>query len=329
MKQDVLYPVMGYWTSILREEAVLLKHEAIPLLQRSKKQKNTEKTNPLAYLFLLPAFAMIIYFICWPALQTFYISMTNWDGISPKKFVGITNYYRLFTDEPMFWQAIKNTLLWVVGGATIPVWLGLIFANLLVRGNIKFTKWFQMGFFFPQVISSVIAAVIWKWIYDPNFGALSAILAKIGIEKPAAGWLGNPDLVMYALFVIFLWGSYGYTTMIFTAALQGVDSQLYDAANIDGCGAWSQFRHVTIPGLRQTITTVVILMAIGSFSVFDIVMATTKGGPGYSSYVISYYVYTQGFIENRLGFAAAASIILTLFILIVSRTIILIREKDQ
>nr|WP_238357989.1 sugar ABC transporter permease [Cohnella zeiphila] len=229
----------------------------------------------------------------------------------------------------MFLQAIKHTLLWVVGGATIPVWLGLFFANLLVRGKIKFTKWFQMGFFFPQIISSVIAAVIWKWIYDPSFGPLSAILDQLGISRPAAGWLGNPDLVMYALFVIFVWGSFGYTTMIFTAALQGVDSQLYDAANIDGCGAWGQFRHVSIPGLKQTITTVVILMTIGSFSVFDIVMATTKGGPGYSSYVISYYVYTQGFINNRLGFAAAASIVLTLFVLIVSRTIILIRERDQ
>ncbi|RKP51448.1 sugar ABC transporter permease [Cohnella endophytica] len=305
-----------------------MKQEAIPYLKRIIKRRSPEKTNPLAYLFLLPAFAMVIWFMVWPAMQTFYISMTNWDGISPKRFVGMQNYIHLFTDEPMFAKAIKNTLLWVLGGATVPVWLGLVFANLLVRGKVKFTKWYQLGFFFPQIISSVIAAVIWKWIYDPTFGPLSAILDKLGIARPVAGWLGNPDLVMIALFVIFVWGSFGYTTMIFTAALQGVDSQLYDAANIDGCGAWGQFRHVSIPGLRQTITTVVILMTIGSFSVFDIVMATTKGGPGYSSYVISYYVYTQGFIVNRLGFAAAASILLTVFILIVSRSIILIREKD-
>lgn len=306
-----------------------MRQAAIPRQRRTNKRRSAEKTNPLAYLFLLPAFTMVAFFMIWPALQTFYISMTNWDGISPKKFVGLQNYIQLFTNEPMFLQAIKNTLLWVVGGATIPVGLGLIFANILVRGNIRFTKWFQMGFFFPQIISSVIAAVIWKWIYDPSFGPLSAILDQLGIGRPVSGWLGNPDLVMYALFVIFVWGSFGYTTMIFTAALQGVDSQLYDAANIDGCGAWGQFRHVTIPGLRQTITTVVILMTIGSFSVFDIVMATTKGGPGYSSYVISYYVYTQGFIVNRLGFAAAASIVLTLFVLLVSRSIIWIREREQ
>jgi len=322
-------PCGGRRTSILYDEAILVKQAAVSPLRRAFKRRGGEKTNPLAYLFLLPAFAMVAYFMVWPALQTFYISMTNWDGISPKKFVGLQNYLHLFTDEPMFLQAIKNTLLWVVGGATIPVWLGLIFANFLVRGNIRFTKWFQMGFFFPQIISSVIAAVIWKWIYDPTFGPLSALLDGLGIARPAAGWLGNPDLVMYALFVIFVWGSFGYTTMIFTAALQSVDSQLYDAANIDGCSAWGQFRHVSIPGLRQTITTVVILMTIGSFSVFDIVMATTKGGPGYSSYVISYYVYTQGFIVNRLGFAAAASIVLTLFVLVVSRTIIWIRERDQ
>lgn len=305
-----------------------MNQEAIPRMKHKSRRVRFERNNPLAYLFLLPAFAMVLYFMCWPALQTFYISMTSWDGISSKKFVGIRNYVQLFTNEPMFWEAIKHTLMWVIGGVTIPIWVGLIFANLLVRGKIKFAKWFQLAFFFPQVISSVIAAVIWKWIYDPNFGPLAAILGKIGIDKPTAGWLGNPDLVMYALFVVFLWASYGYTTMIFTAALQNVDSQLYDAANIDGCGSWGQFRHVTVPGLRQTMTTIIILMTIGSFSVFDIVMATTKGGPGYSSYVISYYVYTQGFIVNRLGFAAAASIVLTLFILIVSRTIIYIRERD-
>lgn len=306
-----------------------MRQEAIPRQRRVFRRRSAEKTQPLAYLFLFPAFATVAFFMIWPALQTFYISMTSWDGISPKKFVGLQNYVHLFTDEPMFLQAIKNTLLWVAGGTTIPVFLGLVFANFLVRGKIRFTKWFQMGFFFPQIISSVIAAVIWKWIYDPSFGPLSAILDGLGIGRPAAGWLGNPDIVMYALFVIFVWGTFGYTTMIFTAALQGVDSQLYDAANIDGCGSWSQFRHVTIPGLRQTITTVVILMTASSFSVFDIVMATTKGGPGYSSYVISFYVYTQGFIVNRLGFAAAASIILTLFVLIVSRTITWIREREQ
>lgn len=305
-----------------------VKQDAIPLLKRITGRKS-EKTNPLAYLFLLPAFAMVAWLMIWPAMQTFYISLNNWDGISPMKYVGLQNYVRLFTDEPMFLKAIKNTLLWVLGGATIPVFLGIVYANFLVRSKIRFTKWYQMSFFFPQVISSVIAAVIWKWIYDPTFGPLSEILDTLGIGRPISGWLGNPDVVMYALFVIFVWGSFGYTTMIFTAGLQGVDSQLYDAANIDGCGAWGQFRHVSIPGLRQTITTVVILMTIGSFSVFDLVMATTKGGPGYSSYVISYYVYTQGFIQNRLGFAAAASILLTVFILIVSRTIILIREKER
>jgi raffinose/stachyose/melibiose transport system permease protein len=293
------------------------------------KRKVREKNNPLAYLFLLPAYILILYFVCWPALQTLALSFTDWDGISPKKFVGLRNYIELFTNEPMFWEAIKHTILWVVGGSTIPVWGGILLANLLVRGQVRLAKWFQMIYFLPQVISAVIAAVIWKWIYDPLFGPLAAILDSLGISRPAAGWLGNPDLVMYALFVIFLWGSFGYTTMIFTAALQSVDSQLYDAAKIDGCGFWGQFRHVTLPGLYQAVTTVTVLMAIGSFGIFDLVMATTKGGPGYSSYVISYYVYTQGFIVNRVGFAAAASIVLTLFILIVTRTIIYFRERNE
>lgn len=293
------------------------------------RRKYAEKNNPIAYLFLLPAFVLIFYFVCWPAIQTLQISFTNWDGISPKKFVGFKNYIDLFTNEPVFREAINNTVMWVIGGSTIPVWAGIVIANILVRGKIRYSKWFQMVFFMPQVISAVIAAVIWKWIYDPLFGPLATILDTLGISRPDAGWLGNPDLVMYSLFVIFLWGSFGYTTMLFTAALQSVDAQLYDASKIDGCGSWGQFRHVTVPGLNQTITTVTVLMAIGSFGVFDLVMATTKGGPGYSSYVISYYVYNQGFIVNRVGFAAAASIMLTIFILIVARTIIYFRERNQ
>jgi ABC-type sugar transport system permease subunit len=287
----------------------------------------TLRSSMTAYLFLLPAFGLFITFVCYPIVQTFFISLTNWDGIGPKTFVGIQNYLDLFTVDDLFWKSLRNTLIWAAASATIPVGLGLVIANFLVRGRVRYGRWFQIIFFMPQVISMVIAAVIWKWIYDPVFGPLNVIFKVVGLDSLANGWLGSPKLVMFALFIIYLWMTYGFCVLIFTAALQGVDPQTYDAANIDGCGSWNQFRHVTIPGLNKSITTVITLMTVWSFSIFDLVMTTTRGGPGYSSYVISYYVYNQGFMVNRVGFGAAASIILTIIVLVVSRVIIYLREK--
>jgi raffinose/stachyose/melibiose transport system permease protein len=285
------------------------------------------KSSLLAYLFLFPAFGMFFYFVCYPITQTLYYSLTSWNGIGPKTFVGLRNYVDLFRVDDLFWTSLWHTLLWAAASAVIPVSIGLVLANFLVRGNIRFARGYQVVFFLPQVISMVIAAVIWKWIYDPNFGPLNVILKAVGLEQWAIGWLGSPKLVMIALFTIYVWITYGFCVLVFTAALQGVDSQTYDAAEMDGCGFWKQFRHVTIPGLNQSITTVVTLMTVWSFSIFDLVMATTKGGPGYSSYVISFYVYNQGFMVNRIGFGAAASILLTIIVLVVSRTIIYLREK--
>jgi len=287
------------------------------------------RTHIIAYLFLFPAFAFYLYFVGWPALQTFFTSLTEWDGIGPKHFVGLQNYVTLFSVEPVFWTALKHTLMWVIASMTIPVWLGLVLSSLIVRGNARFGKWFQMIFFLPQVISMVIASVIWKWILDPTFGPLNVILRGIGLDSLATGWLGDPQIVMFALFIIYLWQTFGFCVIIFTAAIQGVDSHLYEAARIDGCGSFGQFRYITIPGIHQALTSVIVLMTVGSFSIFDLVMTTTSGGPGYSSYVISIYVFYQGFIVNRVGLGSAASIILTLFVLVATRLIIYFRERNR
>jgi raffinose/stachyose/melibiose transport system permease protein len=151
----------------------------------------------------------------------------------------------------------------------------------------------------------------------------------MGLDSLATGWLGDPHIVMYALFLIYLWQTFGFCVIIFTAAIQGVDSHQYEAARIDGCGPIGQFRYITIPGIHQAITSVTVLMTVGSFSIFDLVMTTTTGGPGYSSYVISIYVFYQGFIVNRVGLGSAASILLTIFVLVATRLIIYFRERNR
>lgn len=303
---------------IMGTEVVMIKGKGISL-----------KENMTAYLLLLPAMAMFLIFVCLPAVQSFTTSFTQWEGIGPKKFIGVQNYVNIFVNNELFWTAIKNNILWAVCSATIPLWIGLFQANLLIRGKVKYANIFQLIFFLPQIISTVVAAIIWKWIYDPNFGPLNVLFKVMGLGGLEVSWLGNPNTVMIALFVIYSWLAYGFCTVVFCAAIQGVDEQLYEASRMDGCGSWRQFWSVTLPCIRQSMTTVLLLMIIWSFQVFDLVFTTTQGGPGYSSYVISYYVYYEGFIANHAGYATALSITLTVIILTFSWGFMRVRERSE
>ncbi len=290
--------------------------------------KINTRQNIAAYAFILPAMVFFLIFVCLPAVQSFFTSFTQWEGIGPKKYTGIENYVNIFKDD-RFWIAIKNNLLWAVCSATIPLVIGLVQANMLIRGRVRFANIFQLIFFLPQIISSVVAAITWKWIYDPNLGPLNSLLMALGLENLTRPWLGDPDIVMFALLVVYIWVSYGFCTVVLCAAIQGVNEQLYEAARLDGCGRWMQFWNVTLPSIRQSMTTVLLLMIVWSFQVFDLVFTMTSGGPGYSSYVISYFVYYEGFIANNVGFAAALSIVLTTFILIFSKVFMKLREKGD
>lgn len=289
----------------------------------------TWKQSITGFAFILPGFIMFLVFMCIPSIQSFFLSFTEWSGIGPKQYVGLNNYIEMFSKDPIYWVSLKNNLLWAVGAATVPIWLGLFLANLLVRGHLRHTKGFQVIYFMPQVISMVAAAIMWKWIYDPFYGPLNRIFAILGMEGLSqTGWLGDPNMVVPSLFVIYVWKSFGFSTVVFIAALQGVDHQLYDASKIDGCGSWGQFWNVTMPGIRQAMTSVTLLMVVWSFNMFDLVRTTTSGGPGISSMVISYYIYHHGFITGRTGYATAVSVVLAIMVLIFSRTFMYFREKE-
>lgn len=295
------------------------------------KSKNTVnlRQNIAAYAFMLPAMVFFLIFVCIPAVQTFLTSFTQWEGIGAKKFIGLENYTNIFFNNERFLTAIKNNLMWAVCSATIPLAIGLLQANLLIRGKVKYSNIFQLIFFLPQIISSVVAAITWKWIYDPNAGPLNSALKALGLESLTRPWLGDPEVVMLALLVVYIWIAYGFCTVVFCAAIQGVDEQLYEASRLDGCGSWRQFRNVTLPSIRQSMTTVLLLMIVWSFQVFDLVFTMTRGGPGYSSYVMSYYVYYEGFMANNVGFASALSMTLTAIILIFSKVFMKLRERGE
>ncbi len=289
------------------------------------------KNDIIAYALLAPALLMFAYFVLIPAIQTFYISLTSWEGIGPKTFVGLKNYRDMLTDSNgVYKTALKNNIIWTVVSMTIPVGIGLFQANLLVRGGLKRAKLYQLIYFLPQIISMVVAAVIWKWIYDPVMGPLNGILKLLGFEELSTiGWLGNPDTVMIALCVVNVWIHYGFCCVVFTSAMQGIDKEYYEAAMIDGASRTVQFWKITFPGIREAMTTVLTLTMIWSFKVFDIVFAMTKGGPGQHSYVIALYTYMEGFIYNRLGFASAITVSLTILVLSMSKIFVWLRDRGR
>jgi len=285
------------------------------------------KNAKVAYAMLAIPMFFYFLFVLFPATQTFYISLTSWDGIGAKKFIGLQNYWDQWTTDDTFFTALKNNMLWAVGMVIIPQIFGVIQASLIVRGKVHKSNVYQLLFFLPQIISSVVAAIVWKWIYDPLSGPFVEFLKWAGLESLAFGWLGDPRTVVLAIFIVNVWIVTGFCTVVYGAAIRGIEEDLYEAAKIDGAGSMKQFTNITIPKIRDTMTTVTLMLLIWSLTVFDLIYVMSEGGPGYSSYVISLYVYFEGFIYNRVGFAASLSVTLTIFVLFLS--LILLRFKER
>jgi raffinose/stachyose/melibiose transport system permease protein len=182
--------------------------------------------------------------------------------------------------------------------------------------------------FLPQVLSLVVVGVVWRWIYSPTVGPLNQLIRGLGLDEWARPWLGDFIFALPAVGAIGTWFEFGFVTVLMIAGVQKIDEQLYEAARIDGANPWHQFRHITLPGLRNEITVALVFTLIVSFRIFDLIFVLTKGGPGNQTSVLSYLVYKNAFQFNQLGYAAATAVILTLIILGISVLVIRLRERD-
>lgn len=277
------------------------------------------------YLFILPAFLIYASFFLWPILQLVLLTLQDWDGIGEKRFVGIENYRELFFSDPAFWAAFIHNLVWMLAALIVPVSIGLFLAILLARGAMRGRAIFRTIYFVPQVISSVVVAVIWRWIYNPSFGALNQFLAALGLSSFQRGWLGDADLALPALFIAWSWVQYGFAMVIFLAALQNIDEVYFDAAKVDGANWWQQFRHVLLPAIRRPLTIVLLIISISSFQVFDLVFITTRGGPGNATMNLAVYMYQTTFAFNRVGYGATVAMTLGAVILTFSVLFLFVR----
>ena len=279
-------------------------------------------------LFVLPALLLYLVFMVWPFLQTIYFTFTDWNGVNPvKRWVGLANY-RALVGDPLLWQALRNNLTWVVIGTIAPMAIAFLLAVLLWRQPRGFLV-FRTVYFMPQVLSAVVIAIICGWIYNPMFGILNKGLDAVGLGAVSRGWLGDPTVALYAVLAAAIWAEVGFVFVIFLAGLQGVSRDLVEAATIDGANAWQRFWHVVVPEMSNVVNVVTALLLIGGFNVFDIIFVMTGGGPANATEVIATYTFEQAFTQNRVGYAATLSLVMTLISLVASVTFIRLRERGE
>ena len=284
-----------------------------------------KRLNPV--LFLLPAVAIYLVFAIYPTISVVEYSFTDWNGISPdREYIGLANYERLFTDK-IFWEAFRNTFVWSGVIIVINVGLGLVIAAMLARVW-KARLIIQTAIVLPVVISPMAVATIWRWMYQPK-GVINQVLEAIGLGVLKTPWLGSPDAVLYALAFAHSWSTLGLGVVIFLAGLQAVDEDLYEAARVDGATPIQSFRFVTLPALRPVTAVVFILTLTQSFKVFDIVWATTQGGPIRFSEILSTYMYKRGALENDYGYGAAIGIALLVIVSLATVIYMQIQYREE
>lgn len=276
---------------------------------------------------MVPALLLYGAFLLWPILQTVWLGLTDWNGLTATPtWVGLENYRRLVGDD-RFAAALGNNLLWVVG-SWLAQGLGLLLAALLSAQWIQGRTLFRTLLFVPATLSLVVVGIVWDQIYNPNTGMLNTALNSAGLDSLARGWVSDESTAMPAVIATANWTYYGFAMVIFLAGLQAIDRQLYEAAVLDGAGAWRQFRHITIPGLRNQITLLLVISFINTLRTFDLVYVMTNGGPGHETEVVAYYIYSLAFVTRQVGYGAAVATTLTVLILAVTAAFLWVRERD-
>ena len=267
-----------------------------------------------------PALTAIGLFFLLPAVAALVLSFTDFDiyalaNLNNLRFIGLDNYQRLVSN-PLFWQAMGNTMWFVLFGVPLVVIASLAAAMLVNAKTLKWRAVWRVALFAPFVTTLVATAVVWNYLLHTRYGLINYALGGLGIAP--VDWLGNPDTALPAILLFVAWKSFGYNMIIFLAALQAVSRDLEDAARVDGAGAWMRFRHVTLPAIAPTVLLVAILTVAGMFQLFAEPYVMTQGGPARSTVTVLYFMFEEGFKWWNLGSGSAVAFILFLCILAVT-----------
>lgn len=270
------------------------------------------------WLFIAPEVIGMLVIAVFPLLFSLFLSLTEWNlvgGLSAINFVGLDNFVELFRDN-RFLMALKNNVLFTIGTVPVTMLLGVVL-SALIHKKLYAKTYFKVAFFVPYICSTVAIAAVWQALYHPSKGPVNQILMQLGLSDPPR-WLVDTSFSLIAIMIIYVWQLLGYQIIIFLAGMTNIPEELYEAATIDGASGIGQFRRITLPLLGPTTFFLAITSTISSFKIFDMIKFLTDGGPNYSSTVIVYQIYEEGFERFKMGYASAMSWVLFLIIMLVT-----------
>lgn len=281
-----------------------------------KSAKYDKKEVLWAYLFIAPTFLGLMVFYMLPALSSFYLSFTDWNGFIAPVFNGLENFQRLFTDEEYI-RSVFNTIYFTVISVPVMIAISLIIATLL-NTKVRGMALYRTLYFLPVVTMPIAVGMVWKWLYNSQFGLINYLLSLVGVEGPA--WLLDTKFALVSIILASIWMSMGQSIIILLAGLQGVPESLYEAANLDGASALQKFYHISLPLVTPSLFFVTVMSLIGSLQVFDLVFVMV--GENYvaleATRTVVYGIYEQGFKLSNMGYASAQAMLLFIIILIIT-----------
>jgi raffinose/stachyose/melibiose transport system permease protein len=283
--------------------------------------------------FLLPGIVLSLLVIIVPLVMNIAISFTRWSGVGHPSFIGLTNYRRLIHDDN-FWASFKHIIAMIVAMAVIPTMLGLIIATLLFDLVAKrfadgWASVFRSGFYLPQVLPVAVTGIVWGWLLTPDNGAVNALLHKVGLGSLAKNWLGDPKYALGSVMVVMIWVQIGYPIVMFMAGLQRIDPEINEAADLDGANYWQRFHAITVHLIKPEIYVVLLTTTISALKVFGQIFVLTRGGPGNSTLVPSYFAYQNFFQKADVGYGSAISSVLTLIVILLAVVFLLVQRRSE
>ncbi|MCD6361044.1 MAG: sugar ABC transporter permease [Armatimonadetes bacterium] len=281
-----------------------------------------------AYLLILPAVIVFGFYITWPLIHTCVLSAYAWSTLYPVKvYRGLGNYLELWSD-PVLRRALVNNVWWIVLSLAIQLPLAMALA-VGVGSSLRRHRILRTIFFSPLIIPAVAVGLIWSLFYDPNFGALNALLHRAAGESWTRDWLGDTTLATFCIIAVSCWRYTGFHMMILLAGLGAIPDDIYEAALMDGSTPWRTFRHITLPLMRRVMLVDALLITVGSVKIFDLIWVMTGGGPNHASEVLATYMYVSSFSDDRMGYGAAIATIMLVLTLIATAVYLRLTRVEE
>ncbi|MFK4791801.1 carbohydrate ABC transporter permease [Microbacterium sp. ZW T5_56] len=278
-----------------------------------RRRSAVRRVPPIIWAFLLIPLVVELALVFWPAINSFYISLTKWNGAGAPEWVGFRNFENLTTD-PVFIQALLNNIYWVIGFGGASVVIGLLLALALNRPR-RGVGFYRSAIYLPMVFSLAVTGLFWRLLYQPD-GAVNSALDAIGLGTVARQWLADPNTALTAVLIAAVWRQCGYIMVLYLAGLKGVDPTLEEAAQVDGANRWQRFWRIVMPQMRGVNSVVFAVTVIDSLRTFDIVWTMTRGGPYNSTQLLSTYMYQTAFSTVDLGYGSAIAVIIFLLAIV-------------